>query len=92
MLVNFIDETSWYQHGVLAWLWVMATTRSKKAFEELIGHWVGILVSDGYGVYRKWVNERQTCLAHLIRKALGLAERKDPVIAGFGERVPSVPM
>ena len=97
MLVNFIDETSWYQHGVLAWLWVMANhsvaffsikaSRSKKAFEELIGHWAGILVSDGYGVYRKWVNERQTCLAHLIRKALGLAERKDPVIARFGERV-----
>jgi transposase len=21
--VNFIDETAWYQHGVLAWLWVM---------------------------------------------------------------------
>ena len=99
MVVNFIDETSWYQHGVLAWLWVMANTsvaffsikasRSKQAFEELIGHWAGILVSDGYGVYRKWVNQRQTCLAHLIRKALGLAERKDPVIARFGERVAS---
>jgi transposase len=22
--VNYIDETAWYQHGVLAWLWVMA--------------------------------------------------------------------
>ncbi len=74
--VNFIDETSWYQHGVLAWLWVMVNpsvaffsvkaSRSKEAFEELIGHWAGILVSDGYGVYRKWVNQRQTCLAHLI--------------------------
>jgi transposase len=95
-MVNFIDETSWYQHGVLAWLWVMVNhsvaffsikaSRSKKAFEELIGHWAGILVSDGYGVYRKWVNMRQTCLAHLIRKAEGLAQRKDPVVAGFGER------
>jgi transposase len=64
-------------------------SRSKKAFEELIGHWAGILVSDGYGVYRKWVNQRQTCLAHLIRKAKGLAERKDPVVARFGERVVS---
>jgi len=83
IMVNFIDETSWYQHGVLAWLWVMVNSsvaffsikasRSKKAFEELIGHWAGILVSDGYGVYRKWVNQRQTCLAHLIRKAKGLA-------------------
>ena len=81
----------------LAWLWVMVNTsvaffsvkasRSKEAFEELIGHWAGILVSDGYGVYRKWVEERQTCLAHLIRRAEGLAERKDPVVARFGERV-----
>ena len=95
--VNFIDETSWYQHGVLAWLWVMVNTsvaffsvkgsRSKEAFDELVGHWAGILVSDGYGVYRKWVNEQQTCLAHLIRRAEGLAERKDPMIARFGQRV-----
>jgi hypothetical protein len=25
--VNYIDETAWYQHGVLAWLWVMVDTR-----------------------------------------------------------------
>ena len=95
--VNYIDETSWHQHGLLAWPWVMVNTtvafysvkasRSKEAFEELIGHWGGILVSDGYRVYRKWVQARQTCLAHLIRKALGLAERADPVVARFGERV-----
>ena len=24
--VNYIDETSWYQHGVLTWLWVMVNT------------------------------------------------------------------
>jgi transposase len=24
--VNYVDETAWYQHGVLAWLWVMVTT------------------------------------------------------------------
>ena len=76
IMVNFIDETSWYQHGVLAWLWVMVNpsvaffsikaSRSKQAFEELIGHWAGILVSDGYGVYRKWVNQRQhlSCPSH----------------------------
>jgi transposase len=99
MRVNFIDETPWYQHGVLAWLWVMVNTqvaffsvkasRSKEAFEELVGHWAGFLVSDGYGVYRKWINERQTCLAHLIRRAVGLAERKDAAVARFGERVAS---
>jgi transposase len=95
--VNYIDETAWYQHGVLAWLWVMANTtvalftiqvsRSKAAFEALIERWAGILVSDGYGVYQHWLHGRQTCLAHLIRRARGLAERRDPELAWFGGRV-----
>jgi transposase len=95
--VNYIDETAWYQHGVLAWLWVMVNTtvalfkvqasRNKVAFEALIERWAGILVSDGYGVYRHWMHQRQTCLAHLIRRARGLSERKDPEVAWFGSRV-----
>ncbi len=36
-------------------------------------HWKGILVSDGYGVSRKWVGLRQTCLAHLFRDAKKLS-------------------
>jgi transposase len=95
--VNYIDETAWYQHGVLMWLWVMVNptvafflvhaSRSKAAFEALVERWAGILVSDGYGVYCQWVHARQTCLAHLIRRARGLSERKDPDLAGFGRRV-----
>ena len=95
--VNYIDETAWYQHGVLAWLWVMVNTtvalftvqasRSKAAFEALVERWAGILVSDGYGVYRHWLHGRQTCLAHLIRRARGLSERHDPELAWFGRRV-----
>jgi transposase len=92
--IAHIDETSFPQNGTLAWLWVMATSvsslfmihpnRSKKAFEELIQDWAGILVSDNYGVYRKWIGLRQTCLAHLIRKARALSEMKNPEIARFG--------
>jgi transposase len=95
--VNYIDETAWYQHGVLAWLWVMVnatvalfkvqSSRNKAAFETLVERWAGILVSDGYGVYQHWVHGRQTCLAHLIRRARGLAERHDPELAYFGRRV-----
>ena len=95
--VNYIDETGWYQHGVLAWLWVMVNTtvalfkvqasRSKAAFEALIERWAGILVSDGYQVYQHWIHGRQTCLAHLIRRARGLSERKHPELAWFGGRV-----
>ena len=94
--VNYIDETSWFMNGSLMWLWTMVSAsvaffmihpnRSKKAFLALIDDWAGILVSDGYGVYKKWVNLRQTCLAHLIRTAVGLSERKDPEIASFGKK------
>jgi transposase len=89
--VNHIDETPWKNNGKLNWLWVMAssvvayfmvhTNRSKDAFESLVGGWEGILVSDGYRLYQNWVHARQTCLAHLIRRAKGLAERKDPELA-----------
>jgi len=44
--VNYVDETAWYQHGVLAWLWVMVTTtvafykvqasRNQAAFAALV--------------------------------------------------------
>jgi transposase len=95
--VNYIDETAWYQHGVLAWLWVMVNTtvalftvqasRSQAAFEALVASWAGFLVSDGYPVYQHWVHGRQTCLAHLIRRARGLSERKQPELAWFGGRV-----
>jgi transposase len=95
--VNYVDETAWYQHGVLTWLWVMVNptvaffhvqaSRSQAAFKALIEHWSGILVSDGYGVYRQWLHRRQTCLAHLIRRARGLSERKEPELARFGCRM-----
>ncbi len=62
-------------------------SRNGEAFAALVERWAGILVSDGYGVYQRWVYGRQTCLAHLIRRARGLAERKEPDIAHFGRRV-----
>ena len=91
---NYIDETSWFKENDLHWLWAMVNERvafyridphrSKEAFEKLVRDWDGILVSDGYGLYRKWVT-RQTCLAHLIRKADALAERKKTDLRRFGE-------
>ncbi len=93
--INHIDETSWFMNGVLMWLWAMANTavaffmihprRSKEAFSALIEDWAGILVSDGFKVYQQWVELRQTCLAHLIRKARELSQRKDSEIAAFGK-------
>jgi len=95
--VNGVDETSWFQSGKLQWLWTLVNdsvalfmihpNRSKQAFEKLVADWKGILISDNYGVYVNWVNKRQTCLAHLIRKAKALVERKDQSIRRFGEAI-----
>jgi transposase len=92
--VNYIDETPWYCLNTLEWLWVMAservalymihTRRSKEAFATLIDDWAGLLVSDGYGVYQRWAQARQTCLAHLIRTARGLAARGSPALVACG--------
>jgi transposase len=94
--VNHIDETSWFQNGALMWLWVMVNTmvaffmvhprRSREALASLIEDWVGILVSDGFSVYQQWVTLRQSCLAHLQRKAKALAASNNPEIAGFGRK------
>jgi transposase len=95
--VNYIDETSWLTSGDRRWLWVMANpavayfqghpNRSKATFAQLIADWTGILVSDGYLVYQSWPGLRQSCLAHLIRTAKGLAERVEVGIARFGRKV-----
>jgi transposase len=93
-VVNYIDETPWCLARKLQWLWVMVSDtaalymihphRSKEAFAALIDDWAGILVSDGYGVYQNWMQARQTCLAHLIRSARGLAARAHPDLAACG--------
>jgi transposase len=92
--VNHADETSWRRKGDLKWLWVLANDetaffridehRNREAFKSLVGEWEGILVSDGYGLYRKWAGQRQTCLAHLVRAAQGLAESKNNDVARCG--------
>jgi transposase len=95
--VGYIDETSWFKAGVLHWLWVMATSsvafylvhsnRSREAFNELIKHWRGILVSDNFRVYQNWVEKRQNCLAHFIRKARALSESVDAHVSNFGQQM-----
>ena len=94
---NYIDETSWFKENTLQWLWAMVNEkvafyridphRSKEAFQQLIKDWEGILVSDSYGLYRSWVHGRQSCIAHLIRKAEALAERKKPDLRRLGQIV-----
>src|ERR1035437_4518952 len=81
--VVHLDETPWYKQGTLLWLWVAVTvstvvyrigSRRKENLVALIGHaFLGWMVTDGYMAYRDHPR-RQRCLAHLIRKALALAE------------------
>jgi transposase len=92
--VNDIDETPWFCTHTLQWLWVMTSEREafdmihphrfKEACAALIDDWTGLLVSDGYGVYQRWAQARQTCLAHLIRTARSLAERQHAELAACG--------
>ena len=65
--------------------------RSQAAFQELIQNWKGILISDDYGVYRSWAEKKQACLAHLIRRAKGLSERKDKQIKSLWRASPGGP-
>ena len=71
--VVYLDETPWYQSGVLLWLWVAVTvntvvyrigSRRKEDLVALIGHaFLGWWVTDGYMAYRDHPR-RQRCLAH----------------------------
>jgi hypothetical protein len=88
-----VDETPWYQKDDLRWMWVLVTattivfhigSRRKEEFVALIGDaFLGWLITDGYGAYRDHPR-RQRCLAHLIRKALAIAEGYYDAGSGFG--------
>ena len=91
-----VDETPWYQKGKLYWLWVAITSqiavfriapRTKEEFQHLVQEaFMGWLISDGYGAYRHR-KRRQRCLAHLIRKAIGIAESVNSSTARIGQLI-----
>ena len=58
--------------------------RSKAAFKALIKEWDGILVSDDYWSTPTGLASGRPVLAHLIRDARGISERKDPELSRFG--------
>ncbi len=91
-----LDETPWYEHGRMRWLWVVISvtahiavyrvgSRKKTVFLELVTEvFVGWLVSDGYLAYRSY-EKRQRCVAHLIRKAVALADGVNVEAAQLGD-------
>jgi len=83
------------EHTTLLWLWVFSTdrvtaywiaTRSAELMDSLLGEdYSGWLMSDGYSVYRKYLN-RLRCWAHLLRKAKGLTESLNQDAQFFGQQ------
>ena len=94
-----VDETSWKESGLRLWLWALVTTytvlfligpRSAEMLENALQDgFNGILISDGYVVYRAWKN-RLRCWPHLIRKLRGLAESSDGRVAGVGKEMEGI--
>jgi len=64
--------------------------RSREMLENALQDgFAGLLISDGYGVYRAWVN-RARCWPHLLRKLRGLAESSDVRVSGVGQEMEGI--
>jgi transposase len=84
--VKNVDETGWFKHGKLCWLWLAATAsvaffqihakRGKTGLKKLLGKNIfGILCSDRWSAYAKrLLSARQICWAHLKRDFQKLIE------------------
>jgi hypothetical protein len=94
-----VDETPWPESGVMLWLWVLVSARtvlyligprSREMLDNaLAASFAGVLMSDGYTVYRDRPN-RLRCWAHLLRKVRGLAESTDQRAAGIGAEMVAI--
>lgn len=93
----YVDETSWKQSGKLFWLWVFKAAtvaffavgkRNRTILFNFLlnSQFKGVLMSDGWFVYRDYAN-RLRCWAHLIRKARGLAESHNCEISDVGKKM-----
>ena len=83
--VAHADETGWPRgNRERGWLWAFCCTtagvfmvhahRSQKAARELIGDFVGKLISDRYNAYKGYKLIRQICWAHLKRDFKAISE------------------
>ena len=83
-----VDETGWFQHGKRRWLWaavtraasvfVVQSSRSRKALAALVSGEPGVLTTDRYPVYDYLSGRtRQVCWAHLRRDFQAMIDRAD---------------
>ena len=93
-----LDETTWRQSGILAWVWaavgeaatvfLIRNSRKSAVARELIGDEpTGVVISDRYSGYL-FIDpgQRQVCFAHLIRDFRRMAEGEKE-LRWIGERL-----
>jgi transposase len=84
-MIVYIDETGWKVGTQSCYTWVFSTTmhvlfrcgvsRAKTEAAAVLGDsFAGIGVTDDYAAYKGLFTQHQLCWAHLIRKAIKLAE------------------
>lgn len=92
------DETGWRIGGENAWLWVLSNSlwtiyeivksRGHEVVEKILGEdYEGILHSDCYPAYDSLDYRQQKCVAHLLRRAKELEEKKARRAVCFGRDV-----
>jgi IS1 family transposase len=90
------DETPWLEAGTMLWLWAfcsLATAvyvigpRTAAMLANVLSpaNFRGVLMSDGYVVYREFLN-RLRCWAHLARKVQGLVDSNHQRVAQVGRQ------
>lgn len=79
------DETGWHVCGNNWWLWAFGTadsifytidkSRGSDVVRRVLGEiFLGVLIVDGWGAYLSLTCEKQSCMAHLLRKIRKLYE------------------
>jgi transposase len=79
------DETGWREDGVSGYVWSFSTplvrfftyshSRASCVVSEVLGEFIGTLVSDFYGAYNIYEGIKQRCWVHLLRDLKALAEK-----------------
>lgn len=97
--VVYPDETGWRIGGQSSWLWAFVTSgqtvyriaqgRGYKDAAHVLGEsYSGLIGSDGWAPYRRFVHaQRQTCLAHLLRRCREMQEVATGSAAEFPSQV-----